>query len=152
MQQSKRHKYRPKSGRKVARSQGQSGHQWSADEIQDTRLEVGRTCQKSNNKASSGQKRDNKRSGVKQKGQQKVAGENTKSIHDNPSTEDDFILMRQLSEGKGPNRQIQTTKCRSVTCNRVSGKTTRVQRRTEVVQKTKQSTINAYSIRMHMEL
>ena len=52
---------------------------------------MGRPCQKSKNKASSGQKRDNKRSGVEQKGQQKVAGRKRKSIHDNPSTEDGII-------------------------------------------------------------
>ena len=135
MQRSKRHKKRPKSGRRVARSRGPSSHQWSADGIQDTRPKVGRTCQKSNNKPSSGHKRDNQGSGVKQKGQQKVAGGNTKSIHDNPFTEYDFILMRQLSEGYVRNRQIQTTKCRSVTCNRVSGKTKRVQRTTQVCRK-----------------
>ena len=107
--------------------------------------------QKSNNKASSGQKRHNKRSGVKQKGQQKVAGGNTKSIHDNPTTEDDIIQMRQLSEGQVPNRQKRTTKCRSMTCNRVSGKTKRVQRATQVAQETKRATTNTYSIPMHMK-
>ena len=112
---------------------------------------MGRTSEKSNNKASSGQKRDNNRSGVKQLGQQKVVGGNTKSIHDNQLTKDDITLMRQLSEGEVPNRQIQTTKCRSVTCNRVSGKTKRVQRTTHVVQETKQATINAYTIRMDKE-
>ena len=112
---------------------------------------MGRTCQKINNAASLGQKRDNKRSGVKQKGQQKVDGGNTKSIYDNPSTKDDIILMRQLPEGPVPYRQIQTTKCRSMTCNRVSGKTKRVQRTTHVVQETKRATISAYSIRNHME-
>ena len=78
-------------------------------------------------------KRNNKPSGVWQTGQQKVAGGNTRSICDNPSTEDDIILMRQLSGGCVPNRQIQKTKCRYVTCNRVSGKTKRVQRITQVV-------------------
>ena len=88
--------------------------------------------------------------GVKQKGQQKVAGGNTKSIHDNQSTEDDIILLRQISECAVPNRQNQTTKWRSVTCNRVSGKTKRVQTTTQVVQETKQKTINPYKIRMDM--
>ena len=113
---------------------------------------MGRTCKKSNNKASSGQKRDNKRSGVRQNGQQKTAGGNTNSIHDNPSTEDDIILMRKLSEGTVLARQIQTTKCRSVTCNRVSGKTKRVQREMQVAQETKRATMKAYSIRMHLEV
>ena len=83
-------------------------------------------------RATSGKNRDNKRSVVKEKGQQKIAGGNTKSIHDNPSTENDIILMRQLSEGEVPNRQKRTTKCGSVTCNRASGKTKRVQRTTQV--------------------
>ena len=107
-------------------------------------------CLKCNNKASSGQKRDNKRSGVSKKGQQKVAGRNTKSIHDNPSTEDDIKLMRQLSEGKVPKKQIQTTKCRSVTCNRGGGETKREQRTTQVVQKTRRETIKVYSIRLYL--
>ena len=81
----------------------------------------------------------------------KVADENTKSIHDNKTTEDKVILMRQLSKGKVPNRQTQKTKWRSVTCNRVSGKTKRVQRTTQVVQETQKATTYAYSIRMHME-
>ena len=149
LQENRRHLWRSKSGREVAQSRGPTSHQWSADEIQDTRPEVGRTGQKDNNAASSGQNKDNKRSGVKQKGQEKVADGNTKSIHDNPTTEDKIKLIRQHSEGKVPNRQKQTTKCRSVTCNRVSGKTTRVQRTTQVVQETKQATTNAYSIRMH---
>ena len=77
---------------------------------------------------------------------------NTKSIHDNLSNEDNIILMRQLSEGRVLNRQIQTTKCRSVTCNRESCKTRRVQRPTQVVPDIKQATINVYSIQMHMKL
>ena len=115
---------------------------------------MGRTCQKSNNKASSGQKKDNKRSGVKQKGQQTVAGGITKSIHDNPSTEYDIIidLVQQLYEGEVPNRQKRTTKSRSMTCNRVSGKTKRVQRATQVAQETNRATINANCIRMHVEV
>ena len=68
---------------------------------------MGRRCQKSNDKASSGHIRNNNRTRVKQKDQQKVANGNTISIHDNPSTEDDIILMRLLSEGKVLTRQIQ---------------------------------------------
>ena len=112
---------------------------------------MGRTCQKSNNEASLGRKRVNKRSRVKQKGQQQVAGGNTKSIHDNPSTEDDIIPMRQLFHNCRLKRQSQIPKCRSVTCNRASGNTKRVQRTTQVTQETKRATMNAYSIRMHME-
>ena len=43
----------------------------------------------SSNEASSGQKKVNKRSRVKQKGEHKVAGGKTKSIHDNLSDKDD---------------------------------------------------------------
>ena len=150
-QQTEGHQWRPNSGQGVARSRGPSSHQWSADGIQDTQPEAGRTCKKSNNEASSGKIIVNKRSGVKLNAQQKVAGGNTKSIHDNRSTKDDIKLMRQLSEGEMPKRHIQNTRCRSVTCNRVSGKKKRVQRTTQVVQETKQATINANFIRMHME-
>ena len=111
---------------------------------------MGRTCQRSNNEASSGRKKDNKRSGVKQKGQQKVAGGDTKSIHDNPSTKDNIKLLQQLSEGVVPTRQIQTTKRRSVTCNRVSGKTKRVQNNAGCA-RNKESNKKCLSMRMHME-
>ena len=47
--------------------------------------------------------------------------------------------------------KIQTTKCRSMTCNRVSAQTKRVQSATQVVQEAKRARTHAYSIRMHME-
>ena len=68
---------------------GTKSHQWSTDRIQENRPEVIRQSQMSSNEASSGQKKVNKRSRVKQKGEHKVAGGKTKSIHDNLSDKDD---------------------------------------------------------------
>ena len=50
-------------------------------------------------------KKDNKRSGDKQKGQQKETGGNTKSIHDNPQGKENKKPMRQLSKEQVPNKQ-----------------------------------------------
>ena len=52
------------------------------------------TCQKSKNKANTEQERVNKPLRVKQKGQQKGTGGNTKSINDNPSDQGDPKQMR----------------------------------------------------------